>query len=142
MWGKNMNNKILIGSIFVLTLLLLMPSIPAIQQKTILNKAYNDLVEQLDIEDVKEIRKMDWIRHPLLYVLVIFIAKFRLVRCLIIGEDSCDFSEFPPWFEIYHPIRFFWCLWLIFTIAFWCSFWENISDTLRWNWNIKEIILR
>jgi len=46
-----MKKKILIGSMLVLTLLLLMPSIPAVQQKTIEDKAYSDLVEQLD-EDV------------------------------------------------------------------------------------------
>lgn len=34
-WGKSMGKRILIGSMLVLTLLLLMPSIPAIQQKTI-----------------------------------------------------------------------------------------------------------
>ena len=34
-WGKRMSKRILIGSLLVLTLLLLMPSIPAIQQKSI-----------------------------------------------------------------------------------------------------------
>ena len=133
-WGKAMGKRILIGSMLVLTLLLLMPSIPAVQQKIIEDRAYHDLIEQLDIKDVKEIRKMDWIRHPLLYILVIFIAKFRWGRCLIIVEGSCDFTNFPPEFEIYHPIRFFRGLWLVFTIAFWCSFWYFISTTLGWNW--------
>jgi len=40
-----MNKKILIGSMLVLTLLLLMPSIPAIQLNTIKDKAFSDLVE-------------------------------------------------------------------------------------------------
>jgi len=43
--GKEMKKKILIGSIIAVTLLLLMPSIPAIQLDTIKDKAYNDLVE-------------------------------------------------------------------------------------------------
>ena len=63
-----MKKKILIGSLLVLTLLLLMPSIPAIQQKTIEDKAYSDLVEKfgdvdadfiellkdVDLEDLQE----------------------------------------------------------------------------------------
>ena len=42
-----MKKKTLIGSMLVLTLLLLMPSIPAIQQKTIEDKAYSDFVEEI-----------------------------------------------------------------------------------------------
>ena len=52
-----MKKKILIGSLLVLTLLLLMPSIPAVQQKTIEDKAYSDFVEELkdvDLEDLQE----------------------------------------------------------------------------------------
>ena len=37
-----MKKKILISSLFVLTLILLMPSIPAIQQNTIKDKAFNE----------------------------------------------------------------------------------------------------
>ena len=47
-----MKKKIIIGSMLVLTLLLLMPSIPAIQQKTIEDKAYSDLVEKFEDVDV------------------------------------------------------------------------------------------
>ena len=63
-----MNKKILIGSILAVALLLLMPSIPAIQQQTIEDKAYSDFVEKfedvdadfiellkdVDIEDLQE----------------------------------------------------------------------------------------
>jgi len=52
-----MNKKILIGSILAVALLLLMPSIPAIQQKTIEDKAYSDLVEKFgdfNLEDLQE----------------------------------------------------------------------------------------
>ncbi len=51
-----MKKKILIGSIIAVALLLLMPSIPAIQQKTVEEKAYSDFVERLkdvDLEDIE-----------------------------------------------------------------------------------------
>ena len=46
-----MKKKILIGGIIVVALLLLMPSIPAIEQKTIEDKVYSDLVEKLEDVD-------------------------------------------------------------------------------------------
>ena len=47
-----MKKKILIGSIIAVALLLLMPSIPAIQQKTIEDKAYSDFVEAKDFDEL------------------------------------------------------------------------------------------
>ena len=55
-----MQKKILLGSVFVLILLLLMPSIPAIQQKTIEDKAYSDFVEKLK-EELGEDRASEFI---------------------------------------------------------------------------------
>ena len=138
-----MKKRILIGSILVLTLLLLMPSIPAIHQKTTVDKEFNDLIEQLDVKDVTDIRKIDWIRHPLLYALAIFIAKFRLERCRILAEISFDYSYWHggPILEIHHPILFLRGLWLITTIEYWCSFWKTISNKFGWNWgDIRDII--
>ena len=127
----------------VFTMLLLMPSIPAIQQKTIEDRANNDLFEQLDVKDVKEKKKMDLIRHPLLYAIVIFLAKFRWARCLILAEISFDSTGWPPDYEIYHPILFLRCIWLLNTFGIWCSFWDNISDTLGWNWGeIASIVIQ
>ena len=144
-----MKKKILIGSMLVLTLLLLMPSIPAIHQKTIEDRKYNDLFEQLDFKDVKEKKKMDLIRHPLiydhtlLYAIVIFLGGFRWLRCLILAEISFDIISWnPPEYEVYHPILFLRCIWLLNTFGIWCSFWEYISDTLGWNWdNIASIVM-
>ncbi len=121
-----------------------MPSFPAIQQKTIVDKEFNDLIEQLDFKDVTDIRKNDWIRHPLLYALAIIIAEFRLERCRILADISFDISYWHggPIIEIYHPILFCRCMWLILTIEYWCLFWKIISNKLGWNWgDIEKIIL-
>ena len=144
-----MNKKILIGnSIFVLTLLLLMPSVPAIHQKTIEDRTYIDLFDQLDFKDVRE-KNMDLIRHPLfydhplLYAIVIFLGGFRWLRCLILAEISFDIISWnPPEYEVYHPILFLRCIWLLNTFGIWCSFWDYISQILGWNWdNIASIII-
>lgn len=47
-----MKKKILLGSLLVITLLLLMPSIPAIQQKTLEDKAFNDFYEVKDFDEL------------------------------------------------------------------------------------------
>ena len=47
-WGKSMGKKIIIATMLVLTLFLLMPSIPAIQQNTVEGGIKQDLQEKLD----------------------------------------------------------------------------------------------
>ena len=56
-----MKKKILIGSLLVLTLLFLMPSIPAVQQKTIEGGIKQEIQEKLDeinLEEIKNIRSL------------------------------------------------------------------------------------
>ncbi|EMR74535.1 hypothetical protein MBGDF03_00596 [Thermoplasmatales archaeon SCGC AB-540-F20] len=92
---------------------------------------------------------MDLIRHPLiydhplLYAIVIFLGGFRWLRCLILAEISFDIISWnPPEYEVYHPILFLRCIWLLNTFGTWCSFWDYISDTLGWNWdNIASIVM-
>ncbi len=69
-----MKKKILIGSLLVLTLLLLMPSIPAIQQKSVEEGIKQDIQEKLDtitLDDLKYIDVLDDIRHPILYYIFV-----------------------------------------------------------------------
>lgn len=47
-----MRKKILLGSMLILTLLLLMPSIPAVQLNTIKDKAFSDLVEAKNFDEL------------------------------------------------------------------------------------------
>lgn len=148
-WGKKMNKKLLLSSLLVLTLLLLMPSIPAIQhnifKKDIKDKMLTKLPEDLDFKDLREIVnsvKVDKLKHPLLYFFVILVAGFRWIRCLILGEISLDIipGEIPG-VEIRHPILFLRCMWLIATVEFWDLYWNNLSDKYGWNWkDIHDII--
>ena len=56
-----MNKKILIGSIIAVALLLLMPSIPAIQTKTISEGIKQDLKEKLESYSLDEINQFDFL---------------------------------------------------------------------------------
>jgi hypothetical protein len=132
-----MKKKILIGSIFVLILLLVMPSIPAIQMKTIEDRTYNDLVDQLDVKDVKEIKGLEQIKHPFLYNLVKVFLDCRLTRMFILQEISCDINPDVWWVDIdvYHPVLFLRCIMLLVTTAFLGYFWNNLSNTFEWDWD-------
>ena len=78
--------SILFGSIFVLALMFLMPSIPAIQQKTIEDKAYSDFVEELKELELEEIKTFnDDIKLPILYAIVIALLNFRKNQLLRVG---------------------------------------------------------
>jgi len=131
-----MRKKILIGSTLVLTLLLLMPSIPAIQQKTIEEGIKQDIQEKLEtinVNDLKDIKVLDWIRHPILYIIVMLQLKFRFLRLQILefleimcfyylGFDYLGFIFLERW------------LMLFVTSSIIADFWGTLSDNLGWGW--------
>ena len=134
-----MNKKILIGSMLVFTMLLLMPSIPAIQQKIvkdeIKDKILSEIPEQIDFKDIKELintGKLDRIKHPFLLAIVYFIAFLYWFRmgCLL-----------PMiWFLVTNNISNGVLLWerfwnLSFIMDKWVLFWLKISETYGWNWD-------
>ena len=89
-WGKSMGKRILIGSLLVLTLLLLMPSIPAVQQRSIedsIETRENILLERLkdiNVEKVNNLLNKGLPEPKLLTLLIIIIGDFRWFR----GEAS------------------------------------------------------
>ena len=137
-----MKKKILIGSLLVLTLLLLMPSIPAIQQKSIEEGVRQDLQEKLEtinLDDLKDIEGLDDIKHPLLY-LIVYLSMFRVYRFVIIYLIASDMIEFDEHYNmsISHPIL---CIllmirawWLVGTTIIWQNFWFSLADKGGWNW--------
>jgi len=126
-----MKKKILIGSMLVLTLLLLMPSIPAIQQKTIEDREYSDLGERLDDFNFKElfIKKSRGFIPIILTFLIGTIYWFRALRGLLIfgvGGGLSYEGEIKPFF--------YWRgLWLMVTAVIWISGWQFFYDYMGWN---------
>ena len=128
-----MKMKILIGSLLVLTLLLLMPSIPAIQQKTIEEGIKQDIQENLNefgFDGIKKIiGKSDLPKHPILLSFVFLVYLMRLGRCILGLALSTNSSG-----EIYHPLLFLYSGWLFISGFFWFYIWILIAKILGWNW--------
>ena len=143
-----MKKKILLGSIIAVALLLLMPSIPAIQQKTIEEGIKQELQEKLDtinLNDLKDIDVLDDIKHPILYNLVMMIMAFRLKQmriCLDIITYLKDHLEIDIIAQFLQWLLLFRFIWIAVTIAGWVHFWNIISFLFGWNWgNIYPYIL-
>ena len=131
-----MKKKILIGSLLVLTLLLLMPSIPAIQQNTIEEKAYSDFVEKLDDIDFEDIEILDDMRHPVLYALVVFILCSRMDNILKLFDIAVTVIEWEWYFEwdVHHPFLLLIVILMAAKLSFRMILWRNISNKLGWGW--------
>ena len=142
-----MKKKILMGSMLVLTLLLLMPSISAIHYKSIEEGIKQGVQEKLDtitLDDLKDFEVLEWIRHPILYLIITSIVTFRLLRSAVYFFIAVTFcAKYIPdyWVpEITHPVlliilmfnwtRLYGYTWLL------VDFWQYISDELGWNWEL------
>ena len=130
-----MNKKILIGSIFILSLLLVMPSISAIQRKTIEDKICNDLIEKFNFKDIKVINGFPDVKHPLLFALIVIIFNLRAIPSFILlllayySDDHQDRSMKRPFLGIRGR-------WVMFTALLWARFWTKISEKFGWDWEL------
>ncbi|GAH26249.1 unnamed protein product [marine sediment metagenome] len=132
-----MKTKLIVGSILVLTILLLTPSIPAIQQKSIEDKAYSDLVEELKVADLKEIEELEKIRHPVLYLIFFLIANINYNRVLRLVE----FVKLIGVDNMIGFIIFWYSFWIFLKGSVWLVFWLSVSDLFGWGWDISHINL-
>ena len=140
-----MRKKILIGSLLVFALLLLMPSIPAIQQRMVEEGVKQEIQEKLEtitLDDLKDITVLDNMKHPILYYIVILIWYVKILRYDInefISEKTYEIGPFGR-IMILNPILYYICV-IRFNILFsqtilWIARWSFISETLGWNWDI------
>jgi hypothetical protein len=134
--GKDMEKKTIIGSIIAVAILLLMPTITAIQQNTIIEYTHNDLINQVDTKDIK---KLDRIKHLLLYNLVCFLTTLRYQHLEILFDITVVIipNGDIPLVEVKYPILGLRCIWLGITLELWCLFWNNLSNAYGWNWDIS-----
>ena len=134
-----MKKKILIGSMLVLTLLLLMPSIPAIQQKNvedILDTKESELITKLRDLEIKKIKDLIN-KKPLDYspkfftLLISAIFMFRAIRGILLYSSSITgyWNE-----EIIHPILYARGIWLYVTAIICILGWQYFYTILGWNW--------
>ncbi len=134
-----MRKTILIGSILVLTLLLLMPSIPAIQQKIVEDKIYHSVSEKLNEVNIKNVKGLHKLfdNHFLIQFFVYilgYIAGYRAVRGALLIYIA---SNWPNWFEDFkvdYPIMFIRGIWLVGTGAVFFNFLQLIVYIMGWEW--------
>ena len=126
-----MNKNILIGSIFVLTLLLVMPSIPAVQMNYINNRI---------IEEYKEINFIDLIRtdlpskYPILFLIVLSLFYFRVLRGMVLWEVATEWRGY--YFDVVNSWIFFRCIILLGTASIRYNSWRLISKIFGWDWDV------
>jgi len=134
-----MDKKILVVSMTAAAILLLIPTIPAIQHITIEEKSYNDSFEQLDFEDIKELiesRKLDEVKHPILYVILTIWLYFRVIRGNILYDISSDSHPFGGKITVHYPLIYIRGLWLVMTGEFSIVYLQELSNKYGWNWEI------
>jgi hypothetical protein len=112
-----------------------MPSIPAIQQKTIENKIYSDCIEKLKDVELEDIEIIDGVKYPLLYLFVILIYNHLDIRFHRIFDIAVEYGFMG--FTVIFPVLFFYSIWLGFKSKIWFSFWYYLSDELQWDWNLQ-----
>ena len=119
-----MKKKLIVGSMLVLTLLLLMPTIPAIQKNVVKNE--------------KRGESEDRIKFPMLNGIVCFLLISRYIRATILHSISSngtdDGSRGPPDIEILHPILYLRAMWLAMTLNLLMISSIVLSDELGLNW--------
>lgn len=130
----------IIGCIFVVLVILLIPSYSAIQFRTFENLMQNELTEQKGILNFKEFKEKinlaNISKHSILFSIVNAIFTLRLLRTMILFELSTevDWIGEQPVYEIIHPLLYQRAKWLGITAWIWVELWFYISQYLGWDW--------
>ena len=122
-----MRKKLIFGIMLVLTLLLLMPSIPAMQKE-----------KMVDILKGK-------IKFPILNGIICSLLISRLVRAIALlsvsSNGTDDGSRGPPDIDVLHPILFYRGLWLAMSFNLLMVFFMILSHELGLNWILPNVFI-
>jgi hypothetical protein len=134
--GKRMRKKVHITFFVVIILLIVTPSISAMQCSTITNTI--DTSKDFAFDDADS-NKVLQIKHPMLYLLIIGSMISRNIRIVFLVENAYDLENWPH-FEIKHPLLYYRLIMLVITTHLWKGFWEYMSYKHEWNWSIPNIM--
>ena len=130
--------RVFIGGIFTVILLLLIPTSSAIQLNAIQENINSFSGEHVEYNQ-KDYEILEGIIHPLLYKILIptlFLRMYiSLVLTLISGEYIAGWHSAGYW-EIDYPLLFLYSIRLFWKYYARLSFWDCISSTLHWNWDV------
>ena len=135
-----MRKKLIFGTVLVLTLLLLMPSITALEQKMIDNKIEEEIINE-KLEDIKELfnsGKLDKIKHPFLLFAIKLAASIRCLHGLLLLLISCNIESNgrEMIFERNYLIIYIRAVMLLKSRVLFLDFCQYCSDYFCWNWDI------
>jgi hypothetical protein len=114
------------------------PSIPAIQNKVIKDEIINEISEDIKVKELEELLesgKLDRVKHPILYVLVVLWLSIRSFRAWVLMHISYDVLP-SGGIDIHNLLQFIRCIWLIISINSLVNLINFISKVLGWNWAI------
>jgi hypothetical protein len=138
-----MKIKIIIGSLIVVVIIFLMPSIPAIQNKIVQDEILSEIPEEIVfsfINELSESSRVEKLKHPLLFILVKLWLNFRWKRSIFLGDISSSYAGF--YFYVEHELLFLRAVWLSISVDFLIYYWNNLSDSFNWNWDdLRDLII-
>ena len=118
-----MKKQIIIGSMLVLALLLLMPSIPAIQIKNMNDVIKQNMDDLITKSGINSIEILDLPDHIMFFLFFYAIAKFRYIRF----ELNFAFSTATQFFKFVHPIILIRSMFLLLRYTRWLRLCDSIS---------------
>ena len=127
--------KILMGGLFSVILIVMIPLAPAIQ----INAIENQIHEELNDLKTQEITPTDLPeKFPLLFAFVILITISRLYIGILILNLSTEYDDTAYWFEdpfeITRPMLFLLGMFQMARTFGWEYFWVYLSVILKWDW--------
>ena len=139
--------KILVfGMIFLFISIAFAPSINLNIVKASRNKESIAKLRTISLDDLNDVKTVDKIKHPLLYLLVISLFTIRNIRSAInffitfivlCAHPNGDLFLGTIMYPILFIIFLIKTAWLVVTTEWWLSFWAHLSDSQGWNWNLN-----
>lgn len=128
-----MKTKILFGVLFISFVLFLMPSVPALQFKTIDNT--NESLENFKIDFSKDLKKISKDEPPQWFILFYTIIMLSLqIRFEILTPLAIkDFGGYFGGIEINSYFFALILMTLVYRFAFWYNFFDKISEKNNWD---------
>lgn len=140
-YTRLVKKKTIFGSIFVLIVIMLMPSIPAIQKNVIDNEfkqKIQEKIESIDINDLKYIKKLETIKFPIILAIVFLLYTFLESRGFFIQNYAWELlvnDRFPGNLFFLYELMILRGVLLVCSAQFFLIFWLFISNILGWNWS-------
>jgi len=129
-----MRKKIFMGCIIVVTILILMPIVPAVHINSNENETKIEYKKASPLSTGIEFDLPD--KFPLLYYIVLAIGYFRIYRCNLFWDIAIEEGYWPGEIYIKHPLLLIRSLIIGSRAHRWIEGWGIISNILGLDWDL------